>query len=331
MMLAAGGLEAFPGGRSICPGCRAEVIAKCGQIKVPHWAHRVNDCDSWAEPETAWHRNWKLLLREKYGATLEVVMGNGEHRADAVLPDGTVVELQHSYLDGEQIHAREKFYGRMIWIYDCHWMDRLEFSADQHRFWWKNGSKAQAEITQPLCWDTRQDQLLSVQLRLNKSGYRIYGKVLARTAAYSWNPSVEYECRLIDAALERDAGAKAKAAAIAAAEAQEETRQAIRERDAEIARRHQEQMLVYDEARKKRQAEERLKGPREIRERYFVTSQCRRFRIALYPSKVEKELFMLWRAAKPQPERLGIFESFGEASDACAEYAKENPSGALLF
>lgn len=45
---------------AICPLCKKDVIAKCGNIKVWHWAHKNNkDCDSWSDGETEWHLNWK--------------------------------------------------------------------------------------------------------------------------------------------------------------------------------------------------------------------------------------------------------------------------------
>jgi competence CoiA-like predicted nuclease len=32
--------------RGACPDCRKVVIAKCGPLRVPHWAHLgVRDCD----------------------------------------------------------------------------------------------------------------------------------------------------------------------------------------------------------------------------------------------------------------------------------------------
>src|ERR1700752_4564512 len=53
-------VEAYSGGRGMCPVCNGEVLAKCGTHRVAHWAHRgMRDCDTWAEKETDWHRAWK--------------------------------------------------------------------------------------------------------------------------------------------------------------------------------------------------------------------------------------------------------------------------------
>lgn len=107
-------LEPAPGAKALCPACRGEVIAKCGDIVTPHWAHRAADCDPWAEPESEWHRSWKLPAPP---ARREVVMG--PHRADLVAPNGVVVEIQHSNISGDSIREREAFYQRMLWIFDA--------------------------------------------------------------------------------------------------------------------------------------------------------------------------------------------------------------------
>jgi hypothetical protein len=97
-----------------CPQCDARVIPKCGTINVHHWAHEARaDCDPWWEHETRWHSYWKGLLSPD---RVEVTIGN--HRADIVRSDGTVIELQHSTISTAEISEREKFYGKMIWLFD---------------------------------------------------------------------------------------------------------------------------------------------------------------------------------------------------------------------
>lgn len=105
---------ATPHARATCPGCSAELLAKCGEINIWHWSHRAADCDPWHEGESAWHLKWKLLVPDTW---CEVVMG--PHRADIRRPDGVVIELQHSPIAPPQIAERERFYGRMIWLVDA--------------------------------------------------------------------------------------------------------------------------------------------------------------------------------------------------------------------
>lgn len=108
-----------PGLRGTCPICAQTVIARCGTQRVHHWAHLgERTCDRWWEPETQWHRSWKLMFPESWH---ECVMHdeNGEkHIADVRMPDGLVIEFQHSHLCPGERAAREKFYRDMIWLVD---------------------------------------------------------------------------------------------------------------------------------------------------------------------------------------------------------------------
>ncbi|MBS1728868.1 MAG: hypothetical protein JST51_19280 [Armatimonadetes bacterium] len=50
-------IEAVKDVEAFCPICLEPVLARCGRIKIHHWAHVADlDCDSWTEPETEWHR-----------------------------------------------------------------------------------------------------------------------------------------------------------------------------------------------------------------------------------------------------------------------------------
>lgn len=114
-------LEAAPHLEGYCPACGNCVIAKCGDVKVWHWSHTANrDCDPWHESESQWHIDWK-----QSAPRCEVVIG--PHRADIVTRNGTVVELQHSYLSVAEIQEREAFYRQMIWIFDC----RLPYQGER--------------------------------------------------------------------------------------------------------------------------------------------------------------------------------------------------------
>jgi competence protein CoiA len=110
-----GRVEASPGLAGTCPSCGHPCRPRCGQINIHHWAHHARaDCDPWSEPESAWHREWKLAVPAE---RREVVIG--PHRADVVTASGGVVELQLSAISPAVIEAREQFYGeRMAWIFD---------------------------------------------------------------------------------------------------------------------------------------------------------------------------------------------------------------------
>ena len=112
--------EAEHGLKGLCPGCSQPVIAKCGNQRIWHWAHRSNKiCDNWWEPETEWHRSWKnnypadwqevFLLDEKTGV---------KHVADLRTVHNLIIEFQHSHIDPKERATREKFYQNMVWVVD---------------------------------------------------------------------------------------------------------------------------------------------------------------------------------------------------------------------
>lgn len=103
-------VTAEPGGLGQCPCCRSDVLAKCGSIVTWHWAHKVDDCDSWYEPESEWHIGWKQRFPDDWQ---EVVIRN--HRADIKTPK-LVVELQATSISAEEIKARERHYKNMVWL-----------------------------------------------------------------------------------------------------------------------------------------------------------------------------------------------------------------------
>ena len=103
-----------------CPHCGEEVISKCGRVKIWHWAHKSREvCDPWWENETEWHRAWKDNFPREWQEISALDPETGEtHIADVKTSHGMVVEFQHSPMPPEEMAARERFYGNMIWIVD---------------------------------------------------------------------------------------------------------------------------------------------------------------------------------------------------------------------
>lgn len=112
--------EAAPGLKGTCPSCGSELIAKCGKIKINHWAHKgTRNCDPWWENETEWHRSWKNNFPIEWQETLLIDSQTGErHIADVRTIHGLVIEFQHSHLDSQERITREKFYQNMVWVVD---------------------------------------------------------------------------------------------------------------------------------------------------------------------------------------------------------------------
>jgi hypothetical protein len=106
------------GARGVC-FCGSELIAKCGSVRINHWAHMGDrPCDPWYE-ETEWHRSWKNrfpVAWQEIGHKAE----NGEwHFADVKTDQGWVLEFQHSNIKPVERLARNTFYHpKLVWVVD---------------------------------------------------------------------------------------------------------------------------------------------------------------------------------------------------------------------
>lgn len=112
--------EATKGVQGICPNCGSQLIAKCGSIKVDHWAHKkISNCDHWWENETEWHRKWKDKFPKEWQEISLPDEKTGErHIADVRTSHGLTIEFQHSFINPEERISRENFYKNMVWVVD---------------------------------------------------------------------------------------------------------------------------------------------------------------------------------------------------------------------
>ena len=95
------------------------MTAKCGEIKVWHWAHRGRRrCDPWWENETEWHRRWKGRFPDDWQEVRQKAADGEWHIADVKTERGWVLEFQHSYIKPEERRSRDAFYGKLIWVVD---------------------------------------------------------------------------------------------------------------------------------------------------------------------------------------------------------------------
>lgn len=113
-------VQATKGVKGLCPSCGTELIAKCGDQKINHWAHKgTRSCDPWWEPETEWHRNWKNKFPDDWQEIAFISNKNGEkHIADVLTNHGLVIEFQHSHINPDERKSREEFYEKLIWVVD---------------------------------------------------------------------------------------------------------------------------------------------------------------------------------------------------------------------
>lgn len=108
--------EAQPNLSGYCLSCGHLMVAKCGEIKIWHWAHRGRrTCDSWWENETEWHRAWKQMFPTDWQEIVHPAE-NENHIADVKTDKGWVLEFQHSHLKSEERRARDNFYPKLAWV-----------------------------------------------------------------------------------------------------------------------------------------------------------------------------------------------------------------------
>ncbi len=112
--------KATKGAKGICPYCQSEVIAKCGEQKIAHWAHKsCKKCDTWHDKETEWHLMWKNYFPEHWQEIIKYDEATGEkHIADVCTEKGFILEFQHSAIKPEERRSRENFYKNMNWVVD---------------------------------------------------------------------------------------------------------------------------------------------------------------------------------------------------------------------
>jgi hypothetical protein len=111
--------EAQPSLKGVCIGCGGPTLARCGEVRVNHWAHQSQRrCDSWWENETDWHRAWKNQFPSDWQEIVQTAESGEKHIADVKTKDNWVIEFQHSYINPQERRSREDFYKNLIWIVD---------------------------------------------------------------------------------------------------------------------------------------------------------------------------------------------------------------------
>lgn len=112
-------MEAIKGGKGSCPSCNSELIAKCGDMNINHWAHKgTRNCDTWWENETEWHRSWKNKFPKEWQEIVHFSDSGEKHIADVKTTHDWIVEFQHSYLKPTERNSRNSFYKKLVWVVD---------------------------------------------------------------------------------------------------------------------------------------------------------------------------------------------------------------------
>jgi competence CoiA-like predicted nuclease len=125
--------EAQPNLSGKCPTCDQPMIAKCGQLRVSHWAHRTTVlCDPWWENETEWHRNWKDQFPVDWQEFVCRAENGEKHVADVRTDRGWVIEFQHSHIKLEERRSRDTFYRKLVWSSMRHGVRQMQSNSANH-------------------------------------------------------------------------------------------------------------------------------------------------------------------------------------------------------
>jgi len=130
--------EAQPNLFGACPACGHPMLAKCGKVRIWHWAHKGGrTCDPWWENETEWHRAWKGHFPSEWQEVVHQGHNGEKHIADVKTNQGWVLEFQHSHIKPEERQSRDSFYSKLIWIVDG---TRRKRDVTQFRDAWSQGT-----------------------------------------------------------------------------------------------------------------------------------------------------------------------------------------------
>src|SRR5258708_11607479 len=112
-------LEAQPNLSGTCATCGDQVVAKCGEVRIWHWAHQGSRvCDPWWENESEWHRTWKGQFPVSWQEVVHQAENGMKHIADVKTERGWVIEFQRSYIKPEERRSRDTFYPKLVWVVD---------------------------------------------------------------------------------------------------------------------------------------------------------------------------------------------------------------------
>ena len=161
-----------------CQLCKQAVRAYCGEININHWRHiEIQNCDSWNEGETEWHREWKNEFPDDWQEVI-IEKDYEKHIADIRPPNNLVLELQNSSISSTTIKIREKFYGKMIWLINANKFkdnfrissvvtSQLRYLDDSHRNLMYYEPEDSFELKQAT------DELKDIEYDLRNLGYKI--------------------------------------------------------------------------------------------------------------------------------------------------------------
>lgn len=100
-----------------CRGCGKPMLARCGTVRIKHWAHKGKIvCDPWLRDKTEWHIKWQDHFPKSW-QEFRFVADSGElHIADVKTIKNWVIEFQNSPLAPDERQSRNDFYKKLVWV-----------------------------------------------------------------------------------------------------------------------------------------------------------------------------------------------------------------------
>ena len=112
--------EPEPGLSGECRGCGQPMVARCGSVRIKHWAHKGKlICDPWSKDKTEWHVTWQDQFPRPWQEYRFVAESGEMHIADVKTDQEYVLEFQHSPIRIEERQSREAFYKNLVWVVDA--------------------------------------------------------------------------------------------------------------------------------------------------------------------------------------------------------------------
>jgi len=106
-------MMAAPGLIGKCQLCGNKMIAKCGDIRVWHWAHEANISNCTYKPMTQWHYDWQ----NRFDVELREIRRGNNTVSDILRSDGMVsIEFQNSPFDFQYIQKKEANTPAVLWV-----------------------------------------------------------------------------------------------------------------------------------------------------------------------------------------------------------------------
>ena len=178
--------KATPKAIGWCPGCSTELITKCGEINIWHWAHKAEEgCDWDTGKMSAWHIEWQEYFNADR-REVKVTTSGKRRMADVIAQDGTVLEFQHSSIGAETIKDREGHYKNMAWIFDAADIPDDRFIARGIYIEWKHPRKSWLAACAETFYDLGTGWLWLVNEIVEWDYLRVYGYTVSKDDFIKW-------------------------------------------------------------------------------------------------------------------------------------------------